>query len=285
MSKPLDIILFFVFIIPLFHFIAYRLHFFQRNKESNLSIRFPLIGAICYLILVYFLSPFLLFLLNTYPTFLPSFMQNHPERLIGLLQILFAIFTSFFVVIFFFLQPKATFQGIWSTSFSALAILKDMGFGFLTYLLSFPLVAFVYEITQNLIIFFFHIPPKEQFVAHLFSLLKNASILFVITLIFITLIIPILEEIIFRGFLQTYLKSRLGFKKAWIGSSFLFASFHYHPSQGITNIPLIAALFTLSLYLGFIYEKRRSLFSPIALHMTFNSISVIRIVLSLSSGK
>ncbi|MBI3211827.1 MAG: CPBP family intramembrane metalloprotease [Simkania negevensis] len=50
--------------------------------------------------------------------------------------------------------------------------------------------------------------------------------------------------------------------------------FHLSSSQGVGNI----SLFIFALYLGFLYEKQCSLFASIALHMTFNSISVIRIL-------
>ncbi len=283
MSKHREITLFFTFIAPLFHFIAYKLHFFKRKKTSIAPpIRFPLIGAICYLILIYFLFPLFSFLFSLTPTLSTSLIQGKTEILMGIFQLLSTLFLSFFTIIFFLFQPQKTARKILGTSFSFFAILKELGFGFLTYLISFPLVILVYETLKNLMIFFFNSLPKEQFAIHILSLLKENSFLFTLILISIIITVPFVEESIFRGFLQTHLKSKFGFKKAWILSSFLFASFHYHSSQGMTNLPLIVALFILSLYLGFIYEKRQSLIAPIALHMTFNSISVIRIVLSLN---
>src|SRR3989304_2390656 len=57
-----------------------------------------------------------------------------------------------------------------------------------------------------------------------------------------------------------------------------FALFHLAPSQGLGNISLIVSLFAFSCYLGFIYEKRGSLFASIGLHMTFNAVSTFRIL-------
>ncbi|MEN9654812.1 MAG: hypothetical protein RL235_924, partial [Chlamydiota bacterium] len=43
------------------------------------------------------------------------------------------------------------------------------------------------------------------------------------------------------------------------------------------NIPIIAALFTFSLFLGYVYERQRALIAPMGLHAMFNGISVLNL--------
>ena len=89
---------------------------------------------------------------------------------------------------------------------------------------------------------------------------------------------PIIEEFLFRGCLMTYLKRYMPPKGAITLSALCFSLFHFAPSQGFGNISLVASLFVLALFLGFIYERQASLFASIGLHMTFNAVSTFRIL-------
>ena len=107
--------------------------------------------------------------------------------------------------------------------------------------------------------------------------------LFTLTIIAVVAVVPILEELLFRGFLQTFLKGALGRTKAIIITSMIFAMFHYSSKQGVENIELLAVLFMLSCFLGFIRERQQSLWASIGLHSTFNLISIVTIVLTSSA--
>ena len=90
-------------------------------------------------------------------------------------------------------------------------------------------------------------------------------------LIFITTaaIVPIVEEMLFRGLFQTMVRSFLD--RAWVAiilSSALFAIVH----QNKEHWP---ALFVLSMCLGYSYEKSGSLLRPIFIHSIFNAASII----------
>ncbi len=80
--------------------------------------------------------------------------------------------------------------------------------------------------------------------------------------------VPIAEEIIFRGMIQTALRSFI--VRPW--PAILFASvilviFHENPQHW-------PALFAFSMCLGYTYEKSGSLFRSIFLHSLFNGLSV-----------
>ena len=88
----------------------------------------------------------------------------------------------------------------------------------------------------------------------------------------------ILEEFLFRGVLQNFLKKYFKRDVSIIITSLVFAFFHYSPSQKLSNISIIGSLFVLACFLSFLYERQKSLFAPIFLHATFNAISIINLI-------
>ena len=93
-----------------------------------------------------------------------------------------------------------------------------------------------------------------------------------IMIVFVAVIIaPLLEEMLFRGFIQTTIRSFFNIKNsAWpaiAASSVFFAIMHENPGHW-------PALFVLGVCLGYSYEKSGSLFRPIFIHLFFNASSV-----------
>ena len=88
---------------------------------------------------------------------------------------------------------------------------------------------------------------------------------------------PVTEEILFRGFLQGALVGL--FRSRWAGivlGALVFALLHLKYRE------TMPALFLLGLALGYAYEKSQSLYRPIAIHLAFNTMSVIVSLLSSS---
>ena len=87
-------------------------------------------------------------------------------------------------------------------------------------------------------------------------------------------VVPFLEELLFRGLFQTTIRSVLNVKySAWVSiaiSSGLFVMMHVD----ISHWP---ALYVLGLGMGYSYEKSGSLFRPIFIHMLFNTTSIISV--------
>jgi membrane protease YdiL (CAAX protease family) len=80
-------------------------------------------------------------------------------------------------------------------------------------------------------------------------------------------IVPVFEEMLFRGLMQSALKSLLpGTWPAVLITSALFALVH-SPTHAL-------GIFALSCGLGYAYERSGSLFRPILMHIFFNAISV-----------
>jgi membrane protease YdiL (CAAX protease family) len=82
------------------------------------------------------------------------------------------------------------------------------------------------------------------------------------------LMVPIFEEVLFRGLLQSTLTAHLG--RPWLAVlavSILFSMMHPYP----THLP---ALMVLSLGLGYAYEKSGSLLQAIFMHILFNGTNI-----------
>ena len=155
---------------------------------------------------------------------------------------------------------------------------EDVAFAFIAWFVSFPVVLFMSNFFEYFISAVFHVTqlPDQLAVQFLKMTFGNPLYLF-LAVGSIILFAPLLEELLFRGFLQTFIRKHLGPKPAVFLTSLCFAFFHYSADQGLGNISIIGSLFALALFLGFLYERQGSLLAPIALHASFNAISVLNL--------
>jgi len=92
--------------------------------------------------------------------------------------------------------------------------------------------------------------------------------------IFLTLVLvyPILEEIIFRGFLQPILAKHLHHSWSVITSANLLTSLVFSLTHLINHPPIWAlATFIPSLAFGYSMERAKNISAPITLHCTYNA--------------
>jgi hypothetical protein len=158
-------------------------------------------------------------------------------------------------------------------------IYYDIGIGLLSWILAFPIVMVVGELSDLFIYEVLGASNYEQVAVVYLKMTRHYPSLLFLALTVILLMAPCIEEFLFRGVLQNFLKQYLGPKAAILLSSLGFAFFHMAPSQGLGNISLILSLFVFACFLGFVYEKQRSLFASISLHIAFNAVSTLRILL------
>jgi len=119
---------------------------------------------------------------------------------------------------------------------------------------------------------------SEQTAVRFLMQVKETPLSLLLALFTIVIAAPLIEEYLFRGVFQSFLRKHLGSIKAIILTSAIFSLFHFSPSQGVQNIAILLSLFVLSLYLGFVFEKTRSLLSSITLHLIFNLASALKII-------
>lgn len=189
--------------------------------------------------------------------------------------------TTAAVMAAYLLRPVRVKLAIWGTS---PAFSHNLAIGATTWLISFPCVAFTGALIRFLLSF---IPPLHQVEQLAVTQLKAAQddpLIFLLSTLGIVTLIPLLEELLFRGALQGALKNFLSPYYAIAATSVVFALFHFSPSQGASNIELLLALFVLSCFLGYLRERQHSLWASIALHSTFNAISIVMILFEQGSG-
>lgn len=157
--------------------------------------------------------------------------------------------------------------------------LSNLAFGMASWFLSYPVVmVFGQIIALFTMTFFGHSPTDQAAVEHLKTIKGNPYLLAATCMMLIT-VVPIVEEWLFRGLLQSWLSTKLSRYGAILLASLTFAIFHFSIKQGTTNIELLSSLFVLSLFLGYLFERQRSLWAPIGLHAFFNGVSVLILLL------
>lgn len=85
-------------------------------------------------------------------------------------------------------------------------------------------------------------------------------------------IAPIVEEIIFRGFIFAGFKARYGWVKAAVLSSGLFAMIHFQPLA-------IIGIFLMGMIFAFLYQYSGSIWPGIIMHMSTNLLALVAALL------
>jgi membrane protease YdiL (CAAX protease family) len=207
----------------------------------------------------------------------------HPEMTTLPLSALYAIQVCVMVVILVLLLLLTSKSLIWKQQ-KQTSRTFDFSLGMMSWLLSFPLVSALGEFSDWFLTHFFGPQTYQQTAVRFLKNAAQTKSSIVLAFVAILFLAPLVEELLFRGILQNYLKSKLGVKAAILLSAFTFSLFHFSPAQGLGNVTLLLSLLVLGLYLGFLYERQHSLFASIGLHMTFNTISTFRILFSLDSA-
>ena len=103
--------------------------------------------------------------------------------------------------------------------------------------------------------------------------LTTDKFIFALDALGLVFIAPLIEEFLFRGFLNNLLRGKVNTFVRMSIVSILFAAIHF-PTYIHNWIQFIAYLI-LSIVLFLVYERRRSLFDAILLHSLYNGLLVI----------
>lgn len=121
-----------------------------------------------------------------------------------------------------------------------------------------------------------HLNPEEQHVVQVVRLSNSALERAYLAMVTITLV-PVAEEMLFRGILYPTIK-QLGFPRlALWGTALLFAAIHL-------NVASFAPLTLLAVGLALLYEKTNNLLAPIATHSCFNAMNFVMLYLANDSA-
>lgn len=235
---------------------------------------------------IYFINSFLTIpliynILKTLTRYVDPGILSETKAQMLFLQATYVVLNVLLLGLYLRFQEKDKVIAIWKDPLikKENSYLYDILIGFSTWFVAFPVIVCVNTLFEYLNSLLFASKEVDQVAVKFLKNNAQAMTSLLIVLFMIILFAPVIEEFLFRGCIQNWLRKKIGIKPSIILTSFLFAGMHFSSSQSISNIPLLLSLFVFSIYLGFVYEKTRSLVSSIILHMTFNTISVIRILL------
>jgi membrane protease YdiL (CAAX protease family) len=104
---------------------------------------------------------------------------------------------------------------------------------------------------------------------------RGSGITFWILIAYVVLVVPYIEEMIFRGALQGLFSGVLHPTLAVLSTSLCFSLFHYSPMQKGSNIEILIGLFVFSLFASSIRMKEDAVASSMGLHAGFNATSIL----------
>jgi membrane protease YdiL (CAAX protease family) len=212
---------------------------------------------------------------------LQKYSQDAPTT--GMIVFLQFVLIAFMLIGFFVYcstQAKGMFSKIWKNPAvqPTTSPLHDFLLGAAAWLVAFPVVQVIGQLFDMILFVIFRFEGYEQVAVKYLKTTLESPAMTILALISIVIIAPIVEEFLFRGALQTYLKRRMPPKTAIIVASMCFGLFHFSSEQGFGNISLIVSLFVFGSFLGYVYERQGSLYASIGLHMAFNFVSSVRIL-------
>lgn len=193
------------------------------------------------------------------------------------------LLSGFLMILFTSLFGKKRLLSIWNPGLlSRGEQARSIAIGSLTYFLALPWVALFSAVLFFALTAYLGEPPPlvDQDAVRFLKSTFEDKLLFMEAVLAIALFVPIAEEILFRGLLQSTLSKYFPISFSIPATSLFFALMHYSDAQGYSNIQIVGSLFVLSIFLGFLYERQKTLFAPIALHITFNLMSVFALSLS-----
>jgi membrane protease YdiL (CAAX protease family) len=104
--------------------------------------------------------------------------------------------------------------------------------------------------------------------------LRGTSVVFWLLLVSIVCIVPCVEEMLFRGFLQGFLNGLVHPTLSLLLTAAAFSFFHYSPLQKSSNFEIMIGLFVFSILSSKIRVKEDSINASIGMHAAFNATSL-----------
>lgn len=176
------------------------------------------------------------------------------------------------IALYVFWVERRTLKSVWGNfTLSFKLFFKIFGYWCIAY----PIVVVVNHGVNMLMEKWIEFPVTDQVAVEQVKSAFSQPLLYLLTSIAIMVLVPAVEEVIFRGFLQQWLKRYFSVITSILIAAFVFALFHFSMDQGWMNVELITALFVFSLFLGAVRERYQSLNASIMLHGIFNGMSLL----------
>lgn len=133
-------------------------------------------------------------------------------------------------------------------------------------------------LVQAILFFFtyFNISTVTQGIVQ--SVEKADPLEFALMALSIAILAPLIEEKVFRGTLQPFLKHFMGPWTAIILTSLIFSLCHFEKEMGLSNLLVLPVLFVTSCFFGLFYERKLTLWAPFMLHALHNSLTLLTLL-------
>jgi hypothetical protein len=192
------------------------------------------------------------------------FLKNRQDRFFFLISFLNSMLLDVIVllILIYWLKVRCG-QNSKALGFSILNFKKNIFLGFVSYFTFFPVLFGLIQLSTRFMNFK-GISVSPQPVLIFLLLEKNPYILFIL-FIFIAVIGPIVEEVLFRGLLYTTLKKAVGVYQAIFISAIIFSLLHM-------SFMGFLPIFGLGVLFAYLYEKSGSLIPSITIHILHNSV-------------
>lgn len=206
-----------------------------------------------------FLISFFFLILNSAPFIMPPF--KHIQQALGYgIALNLTMELAAICVLFRFLSPSKL--GIKKSGF-------DPGFVFTAYTIGILLIIPA-SLFNTFLLKIFALPPETNPAFGVLMTVKN-PLLYMLIFLQVLILAPLSEELLFRGFLFKWLRSKMSFTAAAIVLSLIFAFMHQASAD-------LLPLFVLSLLLCFVYERTGNLWNSILIHGIHNSLGSLIII-------
>ncbi len=129
-------------------------------------------------------------------------------------------------------------------------------------------IVLAYSFAANALLAYLY-PASQEWVK-----LPHGSAAVALFFVLAAVMAPLTEELIFRGWIYTALRARLGFAASLIASSALFALAHWEK----THLYALT-VFPVGLALGYLRERAGTIGASMALHALFNSVAFVLLCL------
>lgn len=242
------------------------------KDETGLALMSPLIGFLLFLGTCAYVPRWVDQILHYFDTHgISAFLQT---ELAVWSQLVTMVVALVLLVGFTCIHSQEIQSRIWAmkpgVKSACISLLKGVMYTVLTYPIVMSLVQLIHIGLESI---GYQVSAEQSAVAHLKGLMSY-PVLFWSMVVSVVTIVPVIEELLFRGLLQNFLQGVLGAKGAIFFASILFALFHYTSQQGASNVELMIGLFLYSVFMGIFYARTRSLWVSIGMHATFNALSV-----------
>jgi len=163
---------------------------------------------------------------------------------------------------------------LFGSSNSYIKFFKGVFFG----LISYPFITITVQLINLVLSYLFGIEQQDQLAYIFLKNLAGSGWFFWAAVVSVAAIVPIGEELLFRGYILAFLCRifQPGLVAAISGA--IFALFHMASSQGFTNISFFIGLTIFGILAANLKTKENSLLATIGMHSSFNTLSLIILI-------